>query len=46
VNAETVRRQMGHRDITTTLRHYAHAMPGDDAAVSAAIGDGMTGKIA
>jgi integrase len=44
-SAETVRKQMGHGTITTTLRYYAHSMPGEAAAISATINEAVTSAL-
>jgi integrase len=39
VDAKTVSERMGHSDVATTLRIYAHVMPGRDAAAARAFAD-------
>ena len=39
VDAKTVSERMGHSDVATTLRIYAHVMPGRDAAAAQAFAD-------
>jgi len=46
INPEAVRRRLGHGAISTTLRHYAHAMVADEPAAAASIGRAMrAGKV-
>lgn len=38
-DAKTIQERLGHADITTTLRTYAHLMPGRDREVAHAMGE-------
>jgi integrase len=46
VNPRAVQHRLGHAHISTTLGTYDHAMPGDDAAASAAIAKAIGGNVA
>jgi integrase len=38
VSIKVVSERLGHEDVQTTLRHYAHVMPGQQAAAAAVMG--------
>lgn len=44
VDVKTVQARLGHSDPSITLKWYAHAMPENDQAAAALIGDIITGK--
>ena len=39
VDVRTVSERLGHADVATTLRVYAHAMPGRDEAAGRVMGE-------